>query len=517
MERDDVSSMVTSYGEQEGRVFFYMMSEIPDSFPATLTLSEAAVDPNQFEGAKCGPDGNLDPEDPRCAKLSLSGTVSKCDDSTSDFGMNALLQNHPQMADWPDDHGFAVFELDITSLWMIANFGGGGYMDVADYKSSSPEHHPVQGFPTRRRMLEGNEYKETKEKTGSGRPDFGEDAAGHARWLVAKSLWTTVSTVSAKYEGNAFGNIRSVVDGVCFLQSSGLPVFYLPDPDPTTIDIKASEEIALSFTEAALSELVVDGKPCGGDDAESPVCAKISLSGRATPLADNQIEAAKQAFGAQHPRARWLAGGGAHTGGSYYTIDLESIEFLRNFGGFTELSVKDYLKWEPNDSMFKEEDCNIVVSDAESVATNQHGGGDGSYQHGGSDSHESYQHGGNDSHGSYQHGGMSDQHGGMSDQNGGMSGCEGHEHGSNSNGEAEHGGTMSSSNSQQYSVASGISMMSFMFGMAVGVFVWGPTAIALFFYHRECGMRGRPQHNPYEPAIAQEATMHERKESLQVV
>jgi len=63
LEDETASAMVTSFGETDGRLFFYLPVNIPQ-FKAALTLSEAALDTSQFEGAKCGPDGDLDPEDP---------------------------------------------------------------------------------------------------------------------------------------------------------------------------------------------------------------------------------------------------------------------------------------------------------------------------------------------------------------------------------------------------------------------------------------------------------------------
>lgn len=47
-----------------------------------------------------------------------------------------------------------------------------------------------------------------------------------------------------------------MVDGECFLGGTGLPYFYLPSPDPTAIDVDANNQIVLSFTEAALPQLV---------------------------------------------------------------------------------------------------------------------------------------------------------------------------------------------------------------------------------------------------------------------
>jgi len=91
-----------------------------------------------------------------------------------------------------------------------------------------------------------------------------------------------------------------------------------------------------------------DGSACGGMDAEDPTCAKLTLIGHATPLDDAQVESAKRAFGAQHPRAKWLASGGAHTGGGFFTLEVTEIIFLRSYGGFTNLSPEAYLSWKPD-------------------------------------------------------------------------------------------------------------------------------------------------------------------------
>ena len=57
-----LTAEIVSYGETEGRVFLYLMGSMEAN--GALTLSEAALYPKQFEGAKCGEDGNADPEDP---------------------------------------------------------------------------------------------------------------------------------------------------------------------------------------------------------------------------------------------------------------------------------------------------------------------------------------------------------------------------------------------------------------------------------------------------------------------
>jgi len=503
IEGSDLKSFATSFADSEdGRIFFYLLGGADAaSYKASLTISEAQVDPTQFDGARCGPDGDLDPEDPRCGKLSIVGTVSSCDEDSKQVALDALFASHPQMANWPVGHGFVPMEMKIKEedgLWMIANYGGGGYMQASDYFDSTPVHHPMKSFSggnRHLRSLEGSASscydmtahtcecvaekcggdlcgaaggiwsdqcpgtcdceqtaaepvsvpssgdtpaepvsvpisgdtpaepvsvpisedtpaepvsvpvsgdtpadttgngdgdrsdsgQDVASKKGKGlRPDFGDDSAGHARWLVAKSLWTTISTQSSKEEGFPFGNIRSVADGACFLGSGGLPYFYVPAPDPTALDIKENNQITLSFTESVLSQRVGDdGIACGGKDAEDPTCAKIALFGRAIPIEDDdKIELARAAFKAQHPRAGWLASGGAHTGGSYYTMQLESITFIQTYGGFTDLSPEDYLNWKPDVSMYPgEEQCTSDGGQEHQHGTGDHSGGQ-EHQHG---------------------------------------------------------------------------------------------------------------------------------------
>jgi len=490
LEDETASAMVTSFGETDGRLFFYLPVNIPQ-FKAALTLSEAALDTSQFEGAKCGPDGDLDPEDPRCAKLTISGTMKPVDDDKYKFGLDTLYAKHPQMESWPADHGFVVYEMHIDDLWMIANYGGGGSFSATDFLASDPQQHAGK-FPKRRTVEAGTAKRTTV--PGSTRPNFGDDAAGHARWLVAKSLWTTVTTLSSREEGQAFGNIRSIVDGGCFLEGSGYPVFYLPTPDPTNIDIEADDKnnIVLSFTEAALPQLVGDdGKACGGNDAEDPTCAKISLTGHAVLVKDEQLEEVKTAFGLQHPRASWLSKGGAHTGGNFYTIHIESMQFFRNYGGLAKLSVEHFTNWVPDASKFVGEKL-CPVSDSTAEALDDPGGcypGAPTHQCGCAADSCSKQ---------------------LCEAKGHTwsSGCpicdpkecdvpmehdtHSHSYGEHST-EHHHGMGGDSSMAYQHNMensetdeGSKFTMSSFLLGAAFGFLLWGP-AITLLVYHRSCG------------------------------
>jgi len=333
---DDFIAEIVFFGQTNGRLFFYLMNKITSD--GSLTLSEASLHPEQFAGARCGDDADSDPEDPRCAKVTITGKLSPCmNDESCQIGKDALSY-HP-VENCQGDQSYVVHEFDITELWMISNYGGGGAIDASTYYSSIPIHHGAGGYSSKGDNLE-------KPKVNDALIPYALDTVARSRWLVFNSLWMTISTSSVHLDGKPWGNIRSVVDGKSLELSKGLPMFYLPTPDPTTIDITYDNRIILTFSEAALAKRVdSDGNACGGQRAESPTCANIHLSGTAVPLDDTEITIAKGAFRERHPLASWLAEGGGHTGGGYFTIDIDNI----SFSGLTSLSVEEYLAWSTDD------------------------------------------------------------------------------------------------------------------------------------------------------------------------
>jgi len=342
---------VVSLSDSGGRIFFYLMSS-ESNFDAALTVGEAA-----FAGT-CGFAGSkIDPEDPRCAKITVSGSLAKSAGKDIETGKVALFARHPQMQKWPEAHGFVVFEMHITDIWMIDFYGGGSSVMLDLWEKAVPKNNRPKWAQLKRAqahtaddgMRKWSPTKETSgEHAGDGPPPppYAQYAA-RARWLVAHATWTAVSTVSVQRKGAPWGNVRSIADPII---STGLPYFYLPSPDPTAVDVNANNHITLSFTEAALLERAGPNgtKTCGDMDAEDPTCARLFLSGTAVAITSNDtLKLAEAALKAKHPLAPWLAQGGAHTGGNYYSIQLDSLKFLDFYGGFANLSVADYLAHKP--------------------------------------------------------------------------------------------------------------------------------------------------------------------------
>jgi hypothetical protein len=92
---------------------------------ATLSVSQASLP---------GGCGNMDPEDPRCGKLTLIGEVEVFDDKDK-FGINALISKHPAMKSWTmGSHDFKVYRMtNLKRVVFLNNFGGAHHLDPKEF------------------------------------------------------------------------------------------------------------------------------------------------------------------------------------------------------------------------------------------------------------------------------------------------------------------------------------------------------------------------------------------------
>lgn len=116
---------------------------------------------------------NYDPQDPRCARLILSGKIKRIKTGTAeeDFAKEALFSRHPAMSTWPAgktncnnqidqllsaiffhqsikhtkllffsllDHEWFFAKLKIGQIVLLDQFGGPKYIDVQEYLNVEP-------------------------------------------------------------------------------------------------------------------------------------------------------------------------------------------------------------------------------------------------------------------------------------------------------------------------------------------------------------------------------------------
>ncbi|OMO68852.1 hypothetical protein CCACVL1_19801 [Corchorus capsularis] len=169
----------------------------------------------------------------------------------------------------------------------------------------------------------------------SSKPDR-DDAAAYARWLVSQNTWGILNTISSELDGAPFGNVVSFSDGTPD-KSTGIPYFYLTTLDPTARNALKDQRSSLAISEFPLGT-------CGNADPESPVCAKITLTGKLVLLDANSKEAefAQTALFTKHPE---MKGWPKSHNFQIYKLEIEDIFMINWYGGPKPLTVDQYLKY----------------------------------------------------------------------------------------------------------------------------------------------------------------------------
>ncbi|KAK2363624.1 putative nuclease HARBI1 [Trifolium repens] len=78
-----------------------------------------------------------------CSKISLTGKLKLVDEKSKEgeFARNALFSKHSEMKDWPSDHDFQVFKLEIENIFLIDWFGGPKPLTVEEYLHPKVNNH----------------------------------------------------------------------------------------------------------------------------------------------------------------------------------------------------------------------------------------------------------------------------------------------------------------------------------------------------------------------------------------
>ncbi|KAK1268875.1 hypothetical protein QJS04_geneDACA006843 [Acorus gramineus] len=116
-----------------GIPFFYLTTLDPTARNA-LEDERCSFAISEFPLGTCG---RIDPENPTCAKLTLTGKLKLVDSKSTEakFAEQALFSKHAEMKDWPKDHNFQIFKLAIEDIFLIDWFGGPKPLTLEQYLS----------------------------------------------------------------------------------------------------------------------------------------------------------------------------------------------------------------------------------------------------------------------------------------------------------------------------------------------------------------------------------------------
>eukprot|EP00192_Tetraselmis_astigmatica_P020420 CAMPEP_0117671070 /NCGR_PEP_ID=MMETSP0804-20121206/13122_1 /TAXON_ID=1074897 /ORGANISM="Tetraselmis astigmatica, Strain CCMP880" /LENGTH=189 /DNA_ID=CAMNT_0005479475 /DNA_START=251 /DNA_END=820 /DNA_ORIENTATION=- len=130
----NVMSFSDGHGEWHGGTPYFYMS------PMDFTLQDIAANPAcSLSISQLGTAGgcHVDPEDPTCAKLTLSGKMLKATGGRLQEAKDALFARHPDMAKWPSTHRFQFMYLQIETLFLLDHYGGSRPLPVEEYYSAA--------------------------------------------------------------------------------------------------------------------------------------------------------------------------------------------------------------------------------------------------------------------------------------------------------------------------------------------------------------------------------------------
>lgn len=91
----------------------------------------------------------IDPMEPTCARIMISGRAVKLDEGTDEFtfGKNAMFSRHPAAKHWLETHNFFLCKLDIVQIAVLDYYGGPHYVTLEEYMKADPDTRAVNAQP----------------------------------------------------------------------------------------------------------------------------------------------------------------------------------------------------------------------------------------------------------------------------------------------------------------------------------------------------------------------------------
>ncbi|KAL0036600.1 hypothetical protein WJX79_002157 [Trebouxia sp. C0005] len=117
-------------GDSTGRLLFFLTSldatgaDVEVNGNVTISLAEVQI-PGSCQGT--------DPEDPTCAKVSISGQMLPVPQDKLKEAQNILFSRHPVMKTWPVGHHFVLYELQIATIRLLDFYGGAADLTPQEY------------------------------------------------------------------------------------------------------------------------------------------------------------------------------------------------------------------------------------------------------------------------------------------------------------------------------------------------------------------------------------------------
>ncbi|XP_017194972.3 protein CREG2 [Oryctolagus cuniculus] len=124
------------FNNSTGIPFFYVTARDPvvadlvKNPMASLTLPES-------EGEFCRKN-IVDPEDPRCVRLTLTGQMMVVSPEEGEFAKQAMFSRHPGMRKWPRQYEWFFMKMRVEHIWLQKWYGGVSKVSREEYFKAVP-------------------------------------------------------------------------------------------------------------------------------------------------------------------------------------------------------------------------------------------------------------------------------------------------------------------------------------------------------------------------------------------
>jgi len=120
-----------------GTPYFYIAS-ISDTWKNINYNNTISLTISQAESSYCEAKG-FDPEEPTCARITLTARMVKVQDSKEmSFAHDSLFARHPVMKTWPTGHDWQFYKMDLIGICLLDFYGGATHLSVSDYYNAKP-------------------------------------------------------------------------------------------------------------------------------------------------------------------------------------------------------------------------------------------------------------------------------------------------------------------------------------------------------------------------------------------
>jgi len=169
-----------------------------------------------------------------------------------------------------------------------------------------------------------------------------EEKAKTARFVTHISSWGSLATISSHdpIKGYPFAKVFSISDGIPGKSSTGIPYLYMTPMDVSAQDVAVDPRVTLSLSEAQ-SDICLKEE----EDPQSPICAKVMITGQIVKITDQkEVSFAWSVLLSRHPdMASWPVGHGWF----FARLEPKQVQLLDYYGGITTLTPEEYFQADP--------------------------------------------------------------------------------------------------------------------------------------------------------------------------